>query len=49
LRPKWPWQKAINPTGRYFVRIVGAGYVHRKQKLQKSIAEIYEFRKAITL
>jgi hypothetical protein len=49
LRPKWPWQKAINPTGRYFVRIVGAGYVHRKKKLQMSIAEIYEFRKSISL
>jgi hypothetical protein len=44
LRPKRPWRKVINPTGRYFVRIVGAGYVHRKQKLQKTIAEIYEFR-----
>lgn len=42
LQPKRPWQKVINPTGRYLVRIMGAGYLQRKRKLQKDISEIYK-------
>lgn len=49
LDPKWPWQKAINPTGRHLVRLIGAGYVARRQKLDQIIQHIYEIRRALQL
>lgn len=49
LNAKWPWEKVINPTGRYLVKLIGAGYVNRKQKLDKIIKHIYEVRKALAL